>query len=116
MNHDPRACYVSVKDIFDNPDAYLQMEVIVKDFAVAQSCMEPYQDLFWMLSEEWLNASLDQSEAVMDRSRAIQLCLKLLSADLVDVAAHRVGLQPIERAGRASSTGDQAAVPAAETT
>lgn len=85
MGEHANGCKLSVNDVLNNPHLFLDTEITLADFMVAQGCDQLNQDLCWMLSEEWLDASSNPADAVIDHSRAIQICVKSLSVLFIDI-------------------------------
>jgi hypothetical protein len=75
---------LGVEDLLNAPEAFLGREVDVEGFVAVIGCAHRTEDLCWMLSAPWLDASCGRSEAVVDRSYAIRLRLPELSAAFIE--------------------------------
>jgi hypothetical protein len=79
--------HLRVSELLDNPDVFIGAEITLEDMMIAQGCDQLNQDLCWMMSEEWLDASPDPARAVVDHSKAIRLCLAGLSHAFITAAS-----------------------------
>ena len=87
---------LSVVDILGNARAHLGRDVRISDVTVALSCQQLDQDVTWMLSKEWLDGCVKPATAVLDRTRAIQLCRQFLSAEFQEAVGFCFGFPTVD--------------------